>query len=88
MYGDGANLANGIDEVLALLRADKDEAEIDWILDSAYENGRCLVDGDRLFYDGRDFWIEPVDWGGVDPYEVDGPVDDLADWTDVLTRSG
>jgi hypothetical protein len=58
--------------VLVLLRATKNETEIDWILDSAYEHGECLVDADLLVYDGRDFWIEPYDWCGVDPYESEG----------------
>ena len=54
------------------LRATKNEAEISSILDSAYEHGECLVDGHLLAYDGRDFWIELYDWGGVDPYDFDG----------------
>ena len=48
--------------MLAFLRATKNEAEIDWILDSAYEHGECFVDASLLVYDGRDFWIEPCDW--------------------------
>lgn len=72
MRDTGAHIATGIDEVLVFLRATKDEAEISSILDSAYEHGQCLVDGHLLVYDGRDFWIEPYDWSGVDPYDVDG----------------
>ncbi len=89
MHGDGANLATGIDEVLAVLRAAREsEFDIDCMLGSAMTDGSCLVlRGNRLFYNGRDFWIEPVDWGGADPYEVDGPVDNWDDWTNILTRA-